>query len=230
MPFNNALTPLVKRLAASTVATSIILPLVCLGLLAVAGIVLTQPVGAITGRVSVMNPDNTGLSTYDMRSNKVYAMVSGPRTANGYGNERGVWVNSDGTFTIPRLAVGEYSLRVKAPNFETINEYAIQVTEGEATKINKVLTLNPLNPYVSIASNTRVFTTKEAPHFWINASGATQSSVNLYKADLKSLMGKRATREMPYYLVVNSTCIVRLKARPTRLMGNPLWLTSIASW
>ena len=167
----------------------LVLKLLFLGLIA---ITLEKPTGSLTGQVA-MEEKGFSLSTYDMHDNHVYAIVNGPR--GGLPVERGVWVKRDGTFTIDQLPVGEYTLRVRAPGFSTESVDGLFVEEGHANKLPKAVGLSLLNPTVNIASESRVFTSKEAPHFWINASGANQATVKIYKKDLFDVMVPNADKK-----------------------------------
>src|SRR5208282_4235849 len=85
-------------------------------LLVILAMVLEKPAGSLAGRIS-LGKTTFGLHTYDIRGHHVYAMVEGPRE--GQSQERGVWVNDDGTFKFERLPVGEYQLRVRAKGYES---------------------------------------------------------------------------------------------------------------
>lgn len=161
--------------------------------LAMAAVVLDKPVGSITGRVA-LEQKGFQLSSYDLKENKVFVLVNGPRS--GPMIERGAWVNKDGTFKIEQLPIGEYSMRVRAPGFSTALVNNLFVAQGAPNAIPKPVQLSLLNPTVSIASNTRVFTTKEAPHFWVNATGATDAEVKVYKKDFLSLIKSAEAKKL----------------------------------
>ncbi len=151
---------------------------------------LERPVGALEGRIAI-EQQGFNLASYDIRGQKVYALAIGPR---GDRNvlERGVWVNPDGSFRIERLPVGEYALRVRAPGFATENKYGLYVDEGRIHTVAPIR-LHLLAPSVNLASNTRVFTTKEQPSFWINASGANRAVVKLYRRDALPMIQNSGT-------------------------------------
>lgn len=147
---------------------------------AIVGIYLDKPSGSISGKVALEQP-GFHLYSYDMRNNKVYAAARGPR--DGITIARGVWVNNDGTFRIDQLPIGEYSLEVRAPGFETLYKEGIFVTESKIQAIPEELKMNILEPSVTVASNMRVFTTAEPTKFWVRATGATEATIKIYKKD-----------------------------------------------
>jgi alpha-2-macroglobulin len=151
-----------------------LLKLAIFGLVAV---FLQQPAGTIKGRLALEMP-GFGLHSYDVQGNSVYVL------ANGTGPiaqvERGVWVKGDGSFEINQLPKGEYSVMARAPGFENLYKYSIFVNDGAATDLGDV-DLNAIKPSVRIASNARVFTSKEDPHFWLSTSGADQATVKIYR-------------------------------------------------
>ncbi len=162
-------------------------------LLAAAAVVLDKPMGAIAGRVAI-EQKGFHLKSYDLKDNKVFVLASGPRK--GPYVERGAWVNNDGTFKIEQLPVGEYSIRVRAPGFSTALVNNLFVVQGKPQSIPEPVQLTLLSPTVNIASNTRVFTTKEAPHFWVNATGASDADVQVYKQDFLSLINSPEAKKM----------------------------------
>src|SRR5579883_2430776 len=145
---------------------------------------LQTPVGSITGRLS-LEKQGFGLQSYDFKDNKVYVTASGPR--GGAYDERGVWVNSDGTFRIDHLPKGEYSLKIHATGYSTEYKNGIFVDDGQVTNLAKEVSLYILKPSVQIASNRKVFTTQELPYFWANCSGTKDLTVRLYKTDMTRL-------------------------------------------
>jgi uncharacterized protein YfaS (alpha-2-macroglobulin family) len=161
--------------------------------LAMAAVMLDKPVGSIAGRTA-LEQKGFQLSSYDLKDNKVFVLVNGPRT--GPMIERGAWVNKDGTFKIEQLPIGEYSMRVRAPGFSTALVNNLFVAQGAPNTIPKPVQLSLLNPTVNIASNTRVFTTKEAPHFWVNATGATEATVKVYRKDFLGLIKSAEAKKM----------------------------------
>ncbi|MBS1996146.1 MAG: hypothetical protein JSS86_07540 [Cyanobacteria bacterium SZAS LIN-2] len=160
----------------------LVLQLLFLALVAVS---MDKPTGSLSGQVA-LEEKGFDLATYNLRDHHVYAIVNGPRS--GQSIERGSWVKADGTFEIGQLPVGEYLLRVRAPGFATETVESLFVQEGHINKLPHPVRLNLLNPTVNIAAESRVFTTKEPPHFWINASGAAKATVKVYKKDLFSVM------------------------------------------
>jgi len=162
-------------------------------LLAMAAVMLDKPMGAIAGRVAI-EQKGFNLKSYDLKDNKVFVLASGPRK--GPYVERGAWVNNDGTFKIEQLPVGEYSIRVRAPGFSTALVNNLFVVQGKPQNIPQTVQLTLLSPTVNIASNTRVFTTKEAPHFWVNATGASDANVQVYKQDFLSLINSPEAKKM----------------------------------
>jgi alpha-2-macroglobulin len=153
----------------------------------VIAIAIEKPVGTISGKIA-LEEEGFNLSTYNIRENKVYALAIGPR--GGDIVERGVWVNPDGTFQISQLPVGEYDLRIRATGFSSTDQQGIFVDEAKVTQLPDPIHLAIHQPSVNIASNSRVFTSKEQPHFWLNASGSIQASVKIYRTDILSLLAK----------------------------------------
>ena len=149
------------------------------------GISLDKPMGTISGKIAI-EQEKFHQYSYDIKSHKVYVLATGPRSSSM--QERGVWVNSDGTFKLSHLPIGEYSLKVRATGYATNYQSGIFVDEGKITELPKAITMSILDPSVNIASNCRVFTSKEQPHFWINATGADKAVVHLYKKDFLSLL------------------------------------------
>jgi uncharacterized protein YfaS (alpha-2-macroglobulin family) len=158
------------------------LNIIFLGLVA---IMLETPTGSLAGSIALEVP-KTNLFSYDLKGNRVYALVNGPR--NGPHVERGAWVNNDGTFQIDQLPVGEYTLEVRAPGFGREFARGLFVEDGKVAKMPKPLKLSLLSPSVNIASNSRVFTTKDKPNFWVNATGAAEATVKVYRGELKKLL------------------------------------------
>jgi alpha-2-macroglobulin len=166
-------------------ASKWIIVLISFFVLAAAAVALEQPYGSVAGRVAIK--ESFGLATYKIKpKDKLYALVVGPR--DGKTLERGVWVKPDGSFKIDRLPVGEYSLTVRAPGYGTYNQNAIYVREGKTETITQQIVLAVLEPSVSIASNVRIFTSKELPSFWISATGCNKAVIKIYKKDLSSLL------------------------------------------
>ena len=161
-----------------------LLTLLALFVFGLTSIALEVPTGSIDGHISLEQPDFK-LQSYDLREHKVYALVTGPGTRGDV--ERGVWVNRDGSFKISRLPVGEYQLKVRAPGFSTARQTGIFVTEADTTHL-QALAMSIQAPSVNVASNCRVFTTKETPYFWLNASGSVKANVRIYKKDILSLV------------------------------------------
>lgn len=77
--------------------------------------------------------------------------------------------------------MGEYLLEVRAPGFSREFVKGLYVEDGKVSKLPKEVKLSLLSPSVNIASNSRVFTTKNKPNFWVNATGASEVEVNVYK-------------------------------------------------
>jgi uncharacterized protein YfaS (alpha-2-macroglobulin family) len=148
-------------------------------------IALEKPMGAIAGRIS-LEEKGFNLSTYDVRGNKVYVLAVGPRGGNII--ERGAWVNPDGTFKIAQLPVGEYNLWVRATGFSTTEQSGIFVDDAKTTQLKDAVHLAILEPSVNVGASSRVFTTREVPHFWTNAQGSDRVTVRIYRKDILQLM------------------------------------------
>ncbi len=151
---------------------------------AIIAIFLTRPTGSLEGRVA-FEQSGFHLYAYGLENRQVSAVATGPRE--GPCDERGVWVNQDGTFRIDQLPVGEYSLRIRAPGFNTEYLNDIYVDDGKITTIPGPIRMSVLTPSVSIASNVRVYTTKEKPHLWANLTSAKHVDIKVYKKDLRTL-------------------------------------------
>lgn len=157
--------------------------LLLLGMLAV---FLEKPSGSISGRLALQQ-EGFNLYTYDMKGHHVFAIAIGPRS--GESEERGVWVNADGSFKIDQLPVGEYEIKVHVPGFATSYDSGVFVESGKTTGLPHDVTLQLSDPTVTVASNARVYTTKEQPTFWINTNGASKAVVSVYKDDMLSMSG-----------------------------------------
>jgi alpha-2-macroglobulin len=144
-----------------------------------------QPSGSISGAVSLEKAE-FHLQNFDLRGKKVYVTASGPRGRRN--QEYGVWVKPSGKFRIDHLAKGEYLLKAHAEGYTTIYQSGIFVDDGGVNRIEHPIALEILNPSVSIASNRRVFTSKEQPEFWLNCSGANKANVRIYQTDIVKLM------------------------------------------
>jgi uncharacterized protein YfaS (alpha-2-macroglobulin family) len=153
-------------------------------LLMVVAVAMEKPCGSLAGRISLELP-GFNLHTYNVREHDVYAVAIGPR--GGKSDERGVWVNSDGSFKIDHLPVGEYELKLHAPGFATAYESGIFVDEGDVAHLRRTLALQFDHPQVTMGCNTRIFTTKELPHFWMNVEGCSEATVNVYSTDMMKL-------------------------------------------
>jgi uncharacterized protein YfaS (alpha-2-macroglobulin family) len=146
---------------------------------------LDTPKGSIAGKISIERP-GFGVSTYNLGPNTAYVIAAGPRKGNYL--ERGVYARPDGTFQIDRLPIGEYHLRIKAPGYQTSNLSEVFIDQGKVTQLKTNVALNLINPYVTIASNQRVFTSKEKPKFWISSDGGVKANVKIYKKDFLNLI------------------------------------------
>lgn len=156
----------------------LVIKILIFGMIAIA---LDKPVGTLSGQI-IMAEKNFNMYTYDVRKNRVYALVTGPRE--GPILERGVWINDDGSFQIENLPQGEYQLKVRAPGFATELVDSIFVEEGQVNRIPHKIAMHFIDPSVEIGSNVRVFTTAETPRFWIRAEGAKEAKVKVYRKDI----------------------------------------------
>ncbi len=148
-------------------------------------IALDKPIGSVTGMVS-LEKGGFYLQFADFTDHKAYVTATGPRGKSP--EERGVWVKPDGSFRIDHLAKGEYSLKIHANGYNTCYLSGIFIDDGRVTPLKHLASLSILEPSVSIASNRKVFTSKENPYFWINCYGANKATIKLYKTDIVSLM------------------------------------------
>lgn len=151
-------------------------------------VILQPPVGSIAGRLS-LEQKGFGLQSYDIKGNKVYVTATGPRGS--VMDEKGVWVNQDGSFHLDHLPKGEYTLKFHASGYSTEYQNGVFVDDGHVSELAKTIDLSILHPSCQIASNRRVFTSKEPPYFWVNCSGAKDLTVRLYRTDIFKL--KRST-------------------------------------
>jgi uncharacterized protein YfaS (alpha-2-macroglobulin family) len=161
--------------------------LVKLMLLALVAVAVEKPSGGVSGRIA-MGEKTFGLHTYDVKANKVYVIAEGPRT--GVSVERGVWVQKDGSFKFDHLPTGEYQIRVRAKGFASAEQYGIFVEDGKITALPRTIALDLLEPSVSLAQTTRVFTSKENASLFLNVTGANDGVVELYKIDFLPFLAK----------------------------------------
>jgi alpha-2-macroglobulin len=164
-------------------------------LLALLAVWLEKPAGSLEGHIS-MEMKGFGMQTYDMRGNHVYALVNGPR--GGPEIERAAWVHPDGTFKLDHLPVGEYSLRVRARGFQTVEQYSIYVYEGKVTSLGKNIAMHILNPEVTIGLHSRTYTSVERPALYFNTTGAVDGTVKIYKTDMISLLKGPAGKQLDW--------------------------------
>lgn len=166
-------------------------------LLALIGVSLERPVGSVAGQIS-LEERGFGISSYDLKDNKVYAMAYGPR--NGPQLERGVWINPDGTFRIDQLPAGEYQIKLRATGYATEYVNGVFIEDGKTTKISDSVRLSLIEPSLSVASNIRVFTTKEPPRFWANATASKNVKVSVYKTNILKLAREKSFEKWGYEL------------------------------
>jgi len=162
--------------------------------LALVALFLEKPVGSVSGRVS-LEESGFHLSSFDIRNNHVYVVATG--SGKNSDVELGTWVNPDGSFKINQLPVGEYSVKIRATGFETEYRNGAFVYDGKITDVGDAIRLSLLTPSVTIASNTRVYNSKEHPYFWINATGATDATVKLYKVNVLNYVGSNPDEPAP---------------------------------
>jgi alpha-2-macroglobulin len=156
-------------------------------LLALIAVAVEKPSGALYGRIA-MGEKAFGLHTYDVKANKVYVIAEGPRS--GVSIERGVWVQPDGHFKFDHLPVGEYQLRVRAKGFSSAEDDGLFIEDGKVTEIPHTIEMELLQPSVSIAQTTRVFTSKDEASLFLNVTGANNGVVELYKTDFLPFLAK----------------------------------------
>jgi hypothetical protein len=153
-------------------------------LLMLLGVLLEQPSGSIAGRLALQQ-EGFNLYSYNLRQHNVYAIAIGPRGDRS--QERGVWVNNDGTFKIANLPVGEYELKVHVPGYSTSYDSGIFVDQGKTTLLTHDVTLELEQPSIYVGCNTHVFNTHEQPHFWINANDCSEATVSVYQREMLPL-------------------------------------------
>jgi len=131
----------------------------------------------------------------------VFVLATGPN--GGTVIQRGAWVKSDGSFQINQLPVGEYELRVRASGFSTTSQQGVFIDEAKTSRLKSPIHLALLDPSLNIASNTRVFTPKEIPHFWINATGSNAATVRIYCKDIFALMSNASQNSLEFSADLN---------------------------
>lgn len=153
-------------------------------LLIILAVAMEKPCGSVAGHLAL---EENGFNLYssNLNDHDVYAVAIGPRGP--HCDERGVWVNKDGTFKIDHLPVGEYEIKAHVPGFATSFKSGIFVEEGQTTKMKRAIRLRLERPEVSVGSNMRTFTTKELPRFWINTSGCTMATIKVYSTNMLNL-------------------------------------------
>lgn len=164
-------------------------------LLAMVGVYLEHPVGSVAGRIS-LEQEGFGIQTYNIKDNKVYAMAFGPR--GGASLERGVWINNDGTFRIDQLPKGEYQIKVRATGYATEYVNGLFVEDGKVSTIAKPVRMALVEPNLTIASDIRVFTTKEKPHLWVNASATKRVKIQIFKTDIMKMVKDQSLKKWGY--------------------------------
>jgi alpha-2-macroglobulin len=152
-------------------------------------IAMDKPKGSISGQIQSQKSESSQFKTFyqKIKTKTVYALATTQGKEGESPISRGAWINESGKFQINNLPIGEYSLQIKAPNYQTIYEYGINVEEAKDTNI-KQKSLEILEASVNVGANKRVFTTKEKPYFWVNASGADKAEIKIYKANMKPLI------------------------------------------
>jgi hypothetical protein len=163
--------------------------------LAILGVYLTKPVGSLAGEVA-FEQEGFHLFASNLENRAVAAVAIGPRGPNS--DERGVWIKPDGTFQVNQLPEGEYQLRVRAPGFNTEYSEGLYVSEGAVTSIHHPIEMTLVTPSVSIASNVRVYTSKEKPLLWADYTGAGHIKVSVYKENLLKLMRDPVLKKKGY--------------------------------
>lgn len=158
---------------------------------------LEHPVGSVSGQID-LEERGFGISSYDLKGNKVYAMAYGPR--GGPQVERGVWINQDGTYRIDQLPAGEYQIKLRATGYATEYVNGVFIEDGKNTVVHDSTHLSLIEPSLSIASNMRTFTSKEAPRFWANATASKNVKVKVYKTDILKLAKEKAFDKWGYEL------------------------------
>lgn len=168
-------------------------------ILVLAAVYLQQPTGSLEGKVAFEQGGGFHLYSTSLENRKVSAVAIGPR-GNGTEDERGVWINPDGSFRLDQLPVGEYSLRIRAPGYGTEYYNDIYVDDGRTTTVPAPIELSLLTPSVSIATNVRVFTTQDKPHFWANVTGSKSINVKIYRDDFVKEMSSKTFQKAGYSL------------------------------
>jgi len=141
------------------------------------GIYIEKPKGAIAGVVYLEAQSG-------IKNKKVYNTenISGKNAmVIAYGEvTRASYVNKKGEFRIDNLPIGKYRLLYKADGYESLSAWDNKVEEAKIVYVPGA-NLNFMTPSLSIASNTKVFTTKEHPYFWIKTAGINNVKLTLYR-------------------------------------------------
>lgn len=141
------------------------------------GIYIEKPTGSLSGKLNLeaqsFDKNKKVYNTNDIKNKAVRIMAYGQVT-------RASYVNNKGEFRIDNLPVGNYSVSYKADGYESQTKWDVKVEEAKV-KYLPVVNLNFMTPSLSIASDMKVFTTKEHPYFWVKTTGLKNLKLNLYK-------------------------------------------------
>ncbi|MEN9265586.1 MAG: MG2 domain-containing protein [Thermostichales cyanobacterium BF4_bins_65] len=149
----------------------LILLVVILGL--GAGILLSEvPRGGLTG--TVLLPAGASRVT-------VVARSSDGRTVQRQ-------LTSGGGFRLGGLPTGRYDLEVFGPGLQRLYRSGLEVLEGQNTPIGS-LSLEYLEPRLSLYGTSRVFTSQERATVNLSAEGLTQAQISIYPFDLTDYLG-----------------------------------------
>ena len=166
--------------------------------LAATGILLEKPKGNIAGTIKLETPADTlgrrSYSTENIKESRARVIAYGQVV-------RASYVDSEGNFRIDGLPVGEYRLRFVANGYSSNTKWGIKVKEAETTTLS-VVKLSYLPSSVSIASDSKVFTTEEKPYFWFRSTGIKNLKVTLYSFDaleeINHFTGKRKRKYVDF--------------------------------
>lgn len=162
--------------------------IIILMILSVTGILLEKPKGSLAGTISLQKSiSESGKSVYNtdnILKNNARVVAYGPVV-------RGSYVNSKGVYKIDGLPIGEYRVQVIANSYSSSTIWSAKVEESKVNNLDNV-NLSFLTPSLSLASDIKVFTTKESPYFWFKTSAVDNVELKLYKLDLEESIQSKA--------------------------------------
>ena len=157
--------------------------------LAVFALFIEQPKGSIAGNI-ILQHGQSAYDTSNIKESDARVIAYGPVT-------RASYINSNGSFKIDGLPVGEYSLKIRAKGYSSELKWGVNVKEAEETQV-KPIKLAYLTPSLWMTSNFSTFTPKDAPYFWFTAYGIDNVKLKLYKFDPEKLITTKSSDQSNY--------------------------------